>query len=74
MDEGPSRGRIYRGCGCRDAQRKQLGARCPKLKADPAHGSWGYAVDLPCPGKKRGTRGRTGFADLDAAEQALVLQ
>jgi len=72
MDEVPSRGRIYRGCGCRDAQRKQLGTRCPKLKADPAHGSWGYAVDLPCPDKKRGTRRRTGFADSNAAEQALV--
>lgn len=71
MDRTPSRGRIYRTCGCRDAQRKQLGPRCPTLKADPAHGSWAYAVDLPFPGKSRDTRRRIGFATSTEAEQAL---
>ena len=76
MDSFPSRGRIYRSCGCRDEKRKQLGTRCPKLAEDQAHGSWGYSVDLPSPDKKRDTRRRIGFADYDEAEQALerVLQ
>ncbi|MFF1949319.1 hypothetical protein [Kitasatospora herbaricolor] len=33
------RGRVYRRCGCRDAQHKQLGARCPRLAADRRHGT-----------------------------------
>ena len=34
---------IYRRCGCRDAEGKQLGKNCPQL-ADPKHGTWGYYV------------------------------
>jgi len=67
----PSRGRIYRTCGCRDDQRKQLGPRCPLLKTDDEHGSWAYAVDLPHPVKKRDTRRRIGFPTQTEALQAL---
>lgn len=40
-------GRVYRRCGCRDEQRRQLGAHCPHLISDPARGTWTFAVDLP---------------------------
>ncbi|MEU0844688.1 hypothetical protein ABZ370_35165 [Streptomyces sp. NPDC005962] len=40
-------GRVYRRCGCRDEQRRQLGAHCLQLMSDPAHGTWTFAVDLP---------------------------
>ncbi|GAA1908192.1 hypothetical protein GCM10009753_44180 [Streptantibioticus ferralitis] len=49
MRSATTRGRVYRRCGCRDQQRKQLGARCPKLAADPDHGTWTFAVGLPSP-------------------------
>ncbi|MGW4694477.1 hypothetical protein ACWEO1_19080 [Kitasatospora cineracea] len=39
-------GRFYRRCGCRDADRRQLGAGCPRL-ADDRHGTWTFAVDIP---------------------------
>ncbi|MBB4787161.1 hypothetical protein [Streptomyces rapamycinicus] len=28
-------GRVYRRCGCRDEQRRQLGAHCPQLISEP---------------------------------------
>jgi hypothetical protein len=43
------RGRVYRRCGCRDAHRRQLGARCPRLLTDGHHGTWTFAVDIPAP-------------------------
>ena len=71
MQNSPSRGRIYRTCGCRDEQRKQLGSRCPKRQEDPDHGSWAYAVDLPSTTKPRDTRRRIGFTTRDDALAAL---
>ncbi|MGD6741726.1 hypothetical protein ACOKM3_07790 [Streptomyces sp. BH106] len=67
-----ARGRLYRSCGCRDAQRKQYGPRCPHLKTDTQHGSWAYAVDLPDTPGRRTTRRRTGFASRTEAERALT--
>ena len=41
MRPNPNRGRVYRRCGCRDTNGRQLGARCPHL-ANPR----GVAVPL----------------------------
>ncbi|MEU4117752.1 site-specific integrase [Kitasatospora sp. NPDC028055] len=65
------RGRVYRRCGCRDTQRRQLGARCPHLSADPGHGTWTYAVDVPWPDQRRHTVRRGGYPNEDAARNDL---
>jgi len=67
------RGRIYRCCGCRTEDKKLVGTRCPQLKSDAKHGSWGFAVDLPTPEGKRGTRRRTGFPGALAAQLELEI-
>ncbi|MFF7655779.1 tyrosine recombinase XerC [Streptomyces sp. NPDC007983] len=66
-------GRVYRRCGCRDEQRRQLGAHCPQLMSDPAHGTWTFAVDLPAaePGGHNRTVRRGGFPTEDEARTAL---
>src|SRR5690349_10736637 len=33
---------LYRRCGCRDDNGKQIGAHCPKLKTDPKHRTLRY--------------------------------
>jgi len=65
------RGRIYRGCGCRDTHRRQLGAHRPHLLTDSHHGTWTFAVDIPAPLHHRTTVRRGGFTSPDAAEAAL---
>ncbi|MFF1872046.1 tyrosine recombinase XerC [Kitasatospora herbaricolor] len=66
------RGRVYRRCGCRDSQHKQLGARCPELAADRHHGTWTYAVDSHSfPDHRRHTVRRGGFPKKKAAKKAL---
>ncbi|YCH09505.1 hypothetical protein ACTAQJ_08025 [Arthrobacter sp. alpha11c] len=35
---------IFRRCGCRDENKKQYGSKCPKLAAEPKHGTWGFYV------------------------------
>lgn len=49
----------------------QLGAHCPRLAADPGHGTWTFAVDVPDPERTRATVRRGGFPSLDAARTAL---
>ena len=50
---------MYRRCGCRGKDGKQLGAHCTELKADAKHGSWAYLLsyksepDPKRPGKTR---------------------
>lgn len=71
MEQQPvSRGRIYRACGCRDERTRLRGPRCPELVAEPAHGSWAFAVDPPA---ADGRRRRTGFDSRIEAEKALGL-
>jgi hypothetical protein len=65
-----NRGRVYRRCGCRDQNHRQLGARCPALHTDPGHGKWSFAVDLPNP-ERRATIRRGGFPTAEAARTAL---
>ncbi|MGX4733248.1 tyrosine-type recombinase/integrase [Kitasatospora griseola] len=67
---GRRRGWVYRRCGCRDADRRQLGAGCPRL-ADERHGTWTFAVDIPSFNGRRCTVRRGGFEDAFAAETAL---
>ncbi|WP_413810822.1 tyrosine-type recombinase/integrase [Streptomyces sp. OE57] len=71
MRSSADRGRVYRRCGCRDAQHHQLGTRCPQLADDHDHGTWTFAVDLPAPAGKRTTIRRGGFPTQDAARSAL---
>ena len=65
---------LYRRCGCRDENRKQLARACPKLKTDPKHGSWTYYYSDgkdPRTGKRRQyTKGK--FATRKAADKALT--
>ncbi len=63
-------GSFFRRCGCRDADGKQLGRKCPKLGAK-GHGVWAFAVDLPPgPDGKRRQHRRGGFATKKEAEKA----
>lgn len=71
MRSSACKGRVYRRCGCRDGERRQLGARCPGLVTDPGHGTWTFAVDLPAPTGSRVTVRRGGFGSDEAAAAAL---
>ena len=65
-------GSVSKRCTCTDGGRR-LGARCPKLRRpnggwNPAHGSWGYQLELPpIPGRSRRQLRRSGFDSRDAA-------
>ncbi|MFZ3561247.1 tyrosine-type recombinase/integrase [Streptomyces sp. BH055] len=73
MTEKHPRGRVYRRCGCRGENGKQLGPQCRKLAADPDHGSWALAIDVPhTPDGRRHTIRRSGFATQAEAEIALA--
>jgi len=71
MRPDPNRGRVYRRCGCRDDHGRQLGARCPQL-ANPRHGRWAFAVDMPSPDRKRKTMRRSGYKTRSDARAALA--
>jgi integrase len=71
MRPNPNRGRVYRRCGCRGADGRQLGARCPQL-ASPRHGSWTFAVDLPSPDRRRKTMRRGGYDTRSDARAAMA--
>jgi len=73
MTNCPTHGRVYRRCGCRAANKRQIGATCPQLKTDEEHGSWAYAVDLPSMEEGRKTRRRSGFRTEEEARYALEL-
>lgn len=69
-----SLGSVYRRCGCRDiATGAQLGAGCSRL-ADPCHGSWYFAVEIPLhpDGRERHRVRRGGYRSREAAEAALA--
>lgn len=59
----------YKRCKCRDADGRELGACCPKLRRadgswNPRHGEWYFAMELPPGpnGKRRPRLRRGGFA------------
>src|SRR4051794_16382286 len=64
------RGSVKRRCACRDELGRQLGQKCPKLKA-ANHGRWQYAVELAGPAGKRLRYRKGGFATKNEAEAAL---
>jgi len=64
-------GRVYRRCGCRSIEGKQVGARCPALATNDKHGTWHFAVDLPSMHGKRITMRRGGFTTRRQASKAL---
>src|SRR2546421_3497359 len=66
-------GSVFKYCSCRDANKRKLGARCPKLRRpggafSATHGSWGYQLELPpkAGGERRQLR-RTSLASRDDA-------
>jgi integrase len=79
-------GSVFKYCSCRDANKRKLGPRCPKLRRpggafSPTHGYWGYQLELPAKagGERRQLR-RTSFpsrddalADRDRAQALLAL-
>jgi len=71
---------IYKRCGCTeivDGRRRQLGARCPKLRRrdgtwNPRHGTWTFSASRTVKGRRRPvTRG--GFATYEEAERELAV-
>jgi integrase len=65
---------VYRRCGCRGQDGKQLGAVCPELKSDSRHGSWAYTLSHgsdPRTRKRRQFR-KAGFATKRQAQSALA--
>ncbi|CAG6398082.1 hypothetical protein SCOCK_630027 [Actinacidiphila cocklensis] len=69
MRTATEHGRAYRRCGCRDRHHRQLGARCPLLTAEPEHGTWTFAVDLPSPTPGRHTVHRGGYPAEETAHR-----
>ena len=66
----------YKRCKCRDADGRELGKQCPKLRRangsyNPNHGSWYFQVEAePDENGKRRTVRRGGFPTQAAAEAA----
>jgi hypothetical protein len=50
---------------------RQLGSNCPRLAADPHHGTWAFTVDTPPIDGRRRTVRRSGFPDDLEARTAL---
>jgi hypothetical protein len=65
---------LYRRCGCRDENGKQLGTHRPKLKSDPKHGTWGYYLSHgsdPKTHQRRQFR-KAGYKTRAAAASAMA--
>jgi integrase len=70
------KGSTYKRCGCRGADGKQLGARCPKLRRkdgtwNPRHGAWTFTVSYAGRNGKRTQVVRGGFASEAEAQAGL---
>ncbi|MEN3271225.1 MAG: hypothetical protein V7646_8119 [Pseudonocardia sp.] len=73
------KGSVYKRCGCSevvDGRRRQLGARCPKLRRadgtwNPRHGSWTFATSTTGKGGKRQPIVRGGFDTQAEAQREL---
>src|SRR3954453_9836589 len=64
---------LYRRCGCRGEDGKQLGQKCPRL-ADGKHGSWGdYLSHGSDPGtRKRRQDRKAGYETKKEAQTAVA--
>ncbi len=61
---------VYQRCGCTDPDTgRRLGGHCPRL-ADPGHGSWYFAVQVPTTGGRRRRLRRGGFRTAISATAA----
>lgn len=65
------KGTVSRYCTCRDADGKQLGARCPDLAANGKHGRFQFLIDLPRVAGRRKEMRRRGFRTSRAAHEEL---
>ncbi len=71
------KGSTFKRCRCRDADGKELGMDCPRLRRSngtwsPRHGTWYYKLELEAGlGGKRRTMKRGGFATETDAEAAM---
>lgn len=59
---------VFRRCGCRDDEGKQLGAKCPQLR-NAKHGTWAYYIGKTANGQRVRVR-KGGFATKEAARIA----
>jgi len=67
---------VWRACGCRGNDGKQLGLKCSKLSEDSKHGVWRYRISAgidPVTGNRRQLSG-AGFATKKAATEARDLK
>lgn len=71
MRSAAQTGHVYRRCGCRGHDGRQLGAHCPTLAADPDHGTWTFSLDLPSRDNRRNNIRRGGYPTADAARTDL---
>lgn len=73
------RGAVSKRCGCTevvDGKRRQLGARCPKLRRsdgtwNPRHGTWAYTTTVKGRGGKPDQIRKAGFSSQADAQRAL---
>jgi hypothetical protein len=64
-------GSVFKRCGCRGDDGRQLGRKCPRL-ARSGHGTWSYELTLPTPpGAKRRRIRENRFRTKDEAVVAL---
>ncbi|GAC1569993.1 MAG: tyrosine-type recombinase/integrase [Candidatus Dormibacteria bacterium] len=61
------KGSTFKRCACKDADGRQLGVACPRLRGT-RHGSWYFAARVP--GQRHPVK-RGGFSTQAAAEKAL---
>lgn len=74
-----AKGSVFKRCGCSevvDGKRKQLGARCPKLRRkdgswNPRHGRWYYQLSVPKPGGGRDRKPHGSYSSEAEAQAAL---
>jgi len=65
-------GPLYRRCGCRSMDGRQLGFSCPRLESQPKHGRWYFAVQVDGVDGVRTRVRKGGFASRADAEGALA--
>ncbi|MEV6964980.1 tyrosine-type recombinase/integrase [Hamadaea sp. NPDC051192] len=65
-------GVVYRRCGCRGEDGKQLGFSCPKLDQDVSHGRWYFAVQVDGVDGRRTRIRKGGFATEPDARKAMA--
>ena len=65
-------GTLYRRCGCRSTDGRQLGFSCPRLESQPKHGRWYFAVQIDGVDGLRTRVRKGGFASRADAERALA--